>query len=60
MAMTLGRRIAVLVVAVLLAMMMVAGPALASPPAQANKGLGIAFVKSGGNSPPPGCTLSCE
>ena len=59
MEMTLGRRLAVLVVAVLMALMMVAGPALASPPAQANKGLGIAFAKSGGNSQPPYCA-SCE
>lgn len=50
---TIGRRVAVLVAAVLMALMVAAGPALAAPPAQASKGLAIAFVMSGGNAPPP-------
>ncbi len=53
MAITLGRRLAVLVMAVVMALMMAAGPALAAPPEQANKGLAIAFVQSGGNANVP-------
>ena len=60
MEMTLSRRIVVLVASMLVAMMMVAGPAFADPPAQANQGLAIAFVKSGGKAPAPGCTIGCE
>jgi hypothetical protein len=65
MAITLGRRLAVLVVAVLVALMMVAGPALAAPgnrgqgAAQANPhatfGITTAVAASGG-----GCDIACE
>ncbi len=55
---TLSRRIVALVAAMIVALMMAASPALAAPPAPASKGLAIAFVKSGGNAPPPDdCTL---
>jgi hypothetical protein len=37
---------------------MAVGPAFGSPPSQANKGLGMAFVESGGSAPPK-CGIVC-
>ena len=54
------RRILMLLMVAMLVVVMAAvtaGPALAAPPAQANKGLTIAAAKSGGQSQPPICDV---
>jgi len=50
-----------LTVALVMAAMVVvmAAPAFASPPAQANEGLAKAYAKSGGKSPVPACPTLC-
>ena len=49
------------VVTVVVTMLAVsAGTAFASPPAQADRRLAIAFAKSGGKAPPRGCDANCE